>query len=238
MRYEKGIKYEMLANKYTGNVLYLQPGCKFDKIKADEVSFTDKTSSVSKYVHNPYITLFRNVDDKDPKISIEMLIVGEDLHNNKVAVSTNLARRRALLYNVDISGVEPCFNVPDPNISGKFRDIAINAEDITKFLAKGGHYYILEMPDAELKFRKLPIGDKMTATNHYRTAVKEYFKSKDKKKTYTDFVQKKRLNPLTLNIYIAKVEEAKVAPGHINHFIDSLNILPDFLDVNWPFRNL
>lgn len=236
-RYDKGIKYEMIAKKYTGNVLYLQPGYKFEKINSDEVSFVDKTSSVAKYTQNSYITLFRNVDVKDPKISIEMLVVGDELHNNTVAVTSNLARRRALLYNVEPANIDPMFNIPDPNITGRYRDVAVNADDVTKFMAKGGNYYtILEIPDAELKFRKLPTGDKMTAINHYRAAVKEYFKSKDKKKTYTDFVQKKRLNPLTLNIYINKVEEAKLAQGQVSHFIDTLAILPDFLDIKWPFR--
>ena len=157
--------------------------------------------------------------------------------NNKVAVSSNLARRRALLYNIDPTNVDPLFDLPDPNISGRFRDIAVTDMDVLKYMAKGGNYYtILEMPDSELKFRKLPTNDKMTIINHYRSAVREYFKSKDKKKTYADFIQKKRLNPLTLNLYITKVEEANVPVGQLSHYIDTLNILPDFLDTKWPFR--
>ena len=149
------------------------------------MAFPDKTSISVKFVHNPYVTLFRNPDDKDPKISIEMLVVGDDLHNTKMAVSSHLARRRALLYNVEMGNINPCFSIPDPNISGKFREIAITDEDVSKFLAKGGNYYtILEMPDPELKFRKLPIGYKMEVIKKYRSAVKEFFKSKDKKKTY------------------------------------------------------
>ena len=148
-RYTKGVTYEMIANKYTGNVLYLNPGCRFIKINPEEVTFTDKTSSVAKYSQNPYVTLFRNIDDKDPRISIEMLVVGEELHSSKMAVSSHLARRHGMIYNVDMSNVNPCFSIPDPNISGKFREIAITGEDVDKFLAKGGNYYtILEMPDA------------------------------------------------------------------------------------------
>ena len=72
--------------------------------------------------------------------------------------------------------------------------------------------------------------------NHYRFAVKEYFKLKDKKKIYDDLIQKKRLNPLTLQIYINKVIDAKVPNNQLMHYIDTLNILPDFLDPNWPSR--
>lgn len=233
-RYNKGIKIDNLMNS-----LYLYPGYKFEKINIDEISFTDKTSSVAKYVHNPFITMFRNMDDRDPKISIEMLIVGNDLHNNKNTISSNTARRCALLYNVDLSSVDAYFNLPDPNVSGKYRDpaIAINKEDVLKFLAKGGKYYtILEMPDPELKFRKMPTGDKMTVINLYRSAIKEYFKSKDRKKIYNDLIEKKRLNPLTLRLYIDRVENANISSNQIFHFIDSLNIIPDFLDIRWPYN--
>jgi len=173
------------------------------------------------------------------------LVVGDDLHGSKNVVSTNLARRYALLYNVDISGVDPCFSIPDPNISGKLRDTAIKEEDIVKFLAKGGNYYtILEMPDTELAFRKIPNGDKLSVIKLYRSATKEYFKdiraqinkSEDKETTYNEFIQRKRLNPLTLNVYIRKVMSANVPQSQLYHYIDSLNILPDFLDVNWPFN--
>lgn len=238
-RYNKGIKYEQISNKYTGNITYLHKGYKFEKINSDEVSFVDKTSITSKYVHNPYITLLRNVDARDPKISIEMLVVGENLHS-KVDVSSNMARRNALIYGVDPSNVDPYFNIPDPShpaSASKYREIIVKDEDIIKFLAKGGNYYtILEMPDAELKFRKLPTGDKMTVIKYYRIAVKEYFKSSDKKRLYTDLVQKKKLNPLTLNSYINKVNEADISPNQLSNYIDNLNILPDFLDINWPSR--
>ncbi len=239
-KYNKGIKHEQIANKYTGNIMYLHPGYKFEKIKSDEVSFIDKTSMTAKYAHNPYITLFRNADAKDPKISIEMLVVGEDLHNNKVAVTSNLGRRTAFLYKADPTVIEPYFNIPDPShpqSAAKFREVAINAEDVVKFLAKGGNYYtILELPDAELKFRKLSTGDKITVVKHYKSAVKEYFKSKDKQRTYDDLIKKKRLNPLTLNGYIDKVSKANVPTGQLSHFIDTLDILPDFLDAGWPTK--
>jgi hypothetical protein len=238
-KYKKGVKYEMQGNNYSGIILYLHPGCKFEKINHDEVAFTDKTSKIAKYTHNPYITLIRNPEDNDPKISIEVLVVGSDLHNHNTVVSTNLSRRSALIYNVDMTDVEPCFSISDPNISGKFRDIAINDQDLLKFLAKGGNYYtILEMPDTELKFRKLRTGDKMTCIKTYRSAVKEYFKSKNKKLTYRDFVLRKRLNPLTLDIYINKVIDAKIPQNQLSHYIDALNILPDFLDHTWPSKKI
>jgi hypothetical protein len=239
VKYKKGIQFEMSGSEYTGNVLYLHPGCRFEKIKLSDISFTDDTSSVARYVHNPYLTMFRNINEKDPKTSTEVLVVGNELHNNKKEVSSNLARRHALLYNLDISNVNPCFNLPDPNISGKFRDVAINSDDINKFLAKGGNNYtILEMPDTELKFRKfkVPLQEKMTVINLYRTSLKEFFKSKEKKKTYTDLIQRKRLNPLTFNIYMKKVEEANVPFNQLNNYIDALDILPDFMDAEWPYR--
>ena len=236
-RYAKGIEYEQISNKYTGGILYLKPGYKYDKINVDEVAFIDKTSMSTKYVHNPYITLFRNLNDKDPKISIEILIAGDELHNNKLAVTTNFARRAAFLYGVDLSNVNPCFRLPDPNISGRFSEVAINEKDIIKYLEKGGNYYtILEMTDEELKFRKLPLDDKLLTIKYYRGAVKEYFKSKDRPKTYKDLIQKKHLNPLTLNIYIENVSSANIKSGQLSHYIDTLNILPDFLDLNWPHR--
>jgi hypothetical protein len=236
-KYSKGIVFEQIANKYTGNVLYLQPGYKFEKIVSDEVSFTNDKSSSMKYVHNPYVRLFRNIHDKNPKTSIEMLIVGDDLYDNKIAVSSNLARRAALMYNVDPTIINPLFSVPDPNISGKFKEVAITKEDVFKYLEKGGNpFTILEMPDAELKFRKLPIGEKDRVIKTYRNAVREYFKSKDKKETYDDLIKKKRLNPLTLGIYINKVKSANVPPTQLTQFIDNLNILPDFLDYKWPTR--
>ena len=51
-----------------------------------------------------------------------------------------------------------------------------------------------------------------------------------------DLIEKKRLNPMTLQIYINKVQEAKVAPSQLMNYIDSLNILPDFLDSRWPYK--
>ncbi len=187
------------------------------------------------------MTLFRNTNDDE--ISMDLLVVGEDLHT-KICVSSDLARRHALFYNVDISNVEPCFSLPDPNISGKFRETAITEKDVDKYLEKGGNYYcLLEMPNDEIKFRIKNSKDlneameaKLAVIKLYKVAVKEYFKHvNNREEIYSDLILKRRLNPLTLNVYIEKVNNANVTRGQLNNFTDTLNILPDFLDVQWPY---
>ncbi len=37
-----------------------------------------------------------------------------------------------------------------------------------------------------------------------------------------------------MDIYINKVLDAKITSNQISQYIDSLNILPDFLDPRWP----
>ena len=39
-----------------------------------------------------------------------------------------------------------------------------------------------------------------------------------------------------MNIYIENVSSANIKSGQLSHYIDTLNILPDFLDLNWPHR--
>lgn len=263
--YDKGIIHDTTDVKNLGKgllyvsggnttLLYLQPGYKYDKLKPDEVSFTDTTSFFTKYSHNPYITLFRNINDKDPKTSIEILVVGNELHN-KIDVSSNIARRLAFMYGIDPRNVDPLFSIPDPNISGKYRNVVITEEDVLKYMAKGGNYYtVLEIPDDELVYskrinnmigldekskNKIQVKDyKNIVTKYYKTAAKEYFKSKDKKRTFVDFIRNKKLNPLTLKMYIDKVEEKNLPVGQISNFIDNLNILPDFLDPEWPTKKM
>lgn len=240
--YTKGIVYEMKPGNsekeslYTGNILYLQPGGKYSKINPDEVVFTSKNSYVSKYDHNPYITLFRNIDEQKSKISIEMLIVGENLHEQNPSVSSSLARRRAMVYGVDMSEMDPCFNIANIVTEAGHRSTAIETEDVVKYLAKGGNYYTrLEMSDKELIARKQQeyMFDKQKVVNFYKSAVKEYFKSNDKQITYKDLINKKKLNPLSLNKYIDRVIEEDISDKNIGQFIDSMNIVPDFTDISW-----
>ena len=176
----------------------LNPGCKYERYDPDSVSFDNENSG--KHNDNPYITVFKNPHIDDVNLSI--LIVGNDLHR-KEDVSNNLARRAALFYNVDLNKVSPCFGSNELYTSGKNRVFAIQLVDVLKYLEKGGWpYTISELTDPELKFReKNNLIDKKLLKNSnkdredyiklHKTALKSFFRSKDKTETLEDLTRGK-----------------------------------------------
>jgi hypothetical protein len=227
--YKKGIVYKSSSTGYTGEVSYLHPNYQFKQILSNDVTFENNDGMVSKLSSNPYITLFREKRDSSP--IIELLVVGEDLHQNLYEVSSAEARRFALLYEVDIDEIDPCFSIANPLTQAKNRNIMIDKIDVIKYLQKGGKSWtLLEMSDAELTARSIVIRDKQKIINFYKEALRNHYNSKKN-------IDKKELNSIILQRYVDMIDEKistnKFNKSTLSKYITDMNIELDFLDTNW-----
>lgn len=237
--YKKGINYELdVLGQPTGTIEYLGSGYTYSPINPDDITFQNKTSSIQPYMRNPYVMLIRHMESKDPIIFMDVLVVGEDLHLSG-GVSSNLARRCALFYKIpDFDGMNPCFSLNDPNISGKFEKVAIKLADVIKYLEKGGEpYSILELSDQELKFRKLSMVPKQQVVKTYKDMLKAYVTTANKDTKYNYIMKHKDTNSMMMNKYIKEIDSMTGFRKQdlISH-IQNMDMTPDFLKSDWPVR--
>ena len=241
LKYKKGFLYD------NDKLLVLAPGYKY--VEYDNKLDMFDTETIGRNRVSPYITLFKNPENRNN--IVEMLVVGENLHKN-IDVSSNLARRLSLVYNVDMSLIDPLFSVNDPNIIGNSRQILITREDSLKYAEKGGIPFTgIEFTDKELEYRlekgiikkyetlTLLKKQKYIYTKKYKEAAIEYYISSDKEEKMDEFIRK-GLNEPSIYRYIDALEEKlekvnKVTKKVIDEVMNNITIEPDLLDSRWPY---
>lgn len=241
--YSKGTR-EVDVSATTNVTQIITPGGKFEPY--------EKNIENNKFVKK--IIISREITKTVPIYMNIMVIADDDLHK-QYGITNNIARRCALVYNVDLYNVEPYFGTPNVLTTiNKKMNYAINKEDIMKYLQKNGNpYTIMEMSDAEIEERKKLklINEKYLYLrdiqfNTYKGALLKYYQSSNKKQTMKNLMEngyngKKMDNDCLLRYKDAidnAIDKQKIRKNKsdIEKYIPMLPIQPDFVDSMWPIR--
>jgi len=242
LKYNRGIRRK---SEHDDNILLLGPGYKFEQF--DEKANTFENNGIGRNNNNSYLILYKNSELKSKNYDVGMYVVGPDLHKNE-DVTHYLARRCALVYNVNIADVDPLFSSNEPNIIGSNRTFAVQKEDVLKFLQKGGKPFGgIEFTDRELKYRdtKKMLNyfyiqqQKVKYTKRYKEATIDYIKARAKGEqdsVLNEIIYDRHLSIEMLKKYIEKVDTNEIPASKLKEEVENFNIDPDFLDINWPIR--
>lgn len=187
---------------------------------------------------------------------INQMVIGSEKSEHPLCDAG--ARRAALVFNVNLTSVDPYFSVANAYTSyTKRHNVALTKDDVVKFVAKGGiAYTVMEMTDNEVAARSAAhevnenqLKKRKIQYSNYSRAVTEYIFSKDKDVTLRGLLaevhfgtQYKKYDRACLVKYIEEVQAAistkKIAKNRdsVKMYISQLHIFPDFLVDNWDER--
>ncbi len=248
--YEKGHRSISVITGTKSLDYVLTPGCIFELV--------ENTPKTNKLFTNFHVS--KEITKKNDITLNIMVITGTDLHK-KYGISTNDARRCALIYNVDINDVDPGFGVSDILTKGptKRPNFALHKEDILKYKEKGGNpYTLLEMSENEVVERKRlnspmynKYDDKVShwrneQSKAYHTAVEMYYASTNKEKTLEDILSKTikytKIDRVCISKYIRYIDMA-IEKGNVSKKKDSIKqyaagveFYPDIIIDSWHQR--
>ena len=113
--------------------------------------------------------------ESQPKYEIEfpvMYVIGPNLNNTEI--STKGARRLALLLNIDISKIPPCFSAK-PNEKSERVGSSITVEDVMMYFERDGKYYYQgELPPESLGGKKYLKREERKAIEEHKQLVDKY----------------------------------------------------------------